>query len=76
MDEKTRNAYIDKIRKNNRILNKDLIEELEKKPIKFTLMSPSIRNIRYIITNVPFQISDFYFQETYGFTDLKRLSKW
>jgi hypothetical protein len=52
-----------------------LIEELQKKPVKFTLMAPPTRNLRYVITNVPSQIPDFYFQETFGFTDVKRISK-
>ena len=51
------------------------IKELENKPVNINLMSPPIRNLRYVITNVLFQIPEFYFQETYGFMDVKRIIK-
>ena len=51
------------------------LEELKKKLVNFTVMSAPIRNIMYVIINAPFQIPEFYFQETYGFVDVKIIIK-
>ena len=51
------------------------IEQLEKEQVKFAILSPPIRDVRYLISNVPFQIPECHFQETRGFVDVRRITK-
>jgi hypothetical protein len=51
------------------------LEILEMKPVHFELLTAPTRKLRYVITKVPFQIPEKYFEEVHGFSEVRRLMK-